>query len=195
LLSLSLIGLPLSGGSGAKSALDLATGGELGLLLTLSGFATALMIIHFLWTVKKLAVKRSYQPVQTPHLLSPSLAAWWLLLPLAWFGPFLPGSILFEGKSLLVAGFALALFLYIHQTWRNTSRQAVIFQPGDIYHLFKRMRLLNPVLIKHGNGFLTPFRWPQPLATKESSDLSLTVPGLLWIVVFTLLIISFLIPS
>lgn len=195
LLSMSLIGLPFSGGSGAKSALDLATDGELVVLLTLSGFATALMMIHFLSIVKKQAIKKSYSPIKSAPLLSPNLA-WWLILPLVWFGPFLPSSILFEGKSLLLAGSALALFLYIRKTWRNTTEQALIFQPGDIYHLFKRVRLLNPVLIiKHGNGFLTHFRWPQPLATKVSSNMSLSVPGLLWFVVFALLIISLLIPS
>ena len=112
LLSLSLIGLPFSGGSGAKSALDLATDGELGLLLMLSGFATALMMMHFLWTLNKQASKSTLMPGHTSFRLSPNLA-WWLLLPFAWFGPFMPGSIEFEGKSLLVTGSALVLFFYI----------------------------------------------------------------------------------
>jgi len=194
LLSVSLIGLPFSAGSGAKSALDLATDGELGLLLSLSGFATALMMIHFLWTVKKQPVKKSNHSAQHSSRLSPNLA-WWLLLPVAWFGPFLPDSILFEGKSLLLAGIALALFLYIRRTWRNTSSQTLIFQPGDIYHLFKRVRLLNPVLLKRGSELPTQFSWPQRLTAKVPGSLSLTLPGLLWFVVLTLLIISLLIPS
>ncbi len=195
LLSLSLIGLPFSGGSGAKSALDLATNGELSLLLILSGFATALMMMHFLWTVNKQASKSTRMPRHTSFRLSPNLA-WWLLLPIAWFGPFMPGSIEFEGKSLLVTGSALALFFYIiSQNWRPPSRQASIFQPGDIYHLFKRVRLLNPVLIKPGINILEQLRWPQPRTSKASDNLSLSIPGLLWFAVLALLIISILIPS
>ncbi len=194
LLSFSLIGLPFSGGSGAKSALDLVTNGELSLLLILSGFTTALIIMHFLWTVNKQASKSTRMPRHTSFRLSPSLA-WWLLLPIAWFGPFIPGSIDFEGKSLLVTGSALALFFYIRQNWRKPSRQLLIFQPGDIYHLFKRVRLLNPVLLRPVHGLLAQFRWPQPRERKVPNSLSLSIPGLLWFVVLALLITSLFIPS
>jgi hydrogenase-4 component B len=194
LLSLSLIGLPFSGGSGAKYALDLATDGDLALLLVLSGFATALMMIHFLWTVKKQAITSGRMSALPAPRSAPSLA-WWLLLPFAWSGPFMPGAIQFESKSLLVTASAIALFFYIRQTWSRPSRQARIFQPGDIYHLFKRLRLANPVLFKRDHSSLTLFTWPQPRAGKLSGSLSLTVPGLLWFAVLTLLITSLLIPS
>ena len=194
LLSLSLIGLPFSGGSGAKSALDLATDGDLGLLLILSGFATALMMMHFLWTVKKQAITSARISALPATPLGPNLA-WWLLLPLAWFGPFMPGTIQFESKSLLVTASAIALFFYIRQTWSRPSRQPLIFQPGDIYHLLKRVRLTNPVIVKRDHSFLTLFTWPQLRAKMLSSSLSLTVPGLLWFAVLTLLFTSLLIPS
>ena len=194
-LSLSLIGLPFSGGSGAKSALDLATEGDLSLLLILSGFATALMMMHFLRTLNKQASKSTLMPGHTAFRLSPNLA-WWLLLPLAWFGPFMPGSIEFEGKSLLVTGSALVLFFYmIRQNWRKPSRHASIFQPGDIYYLFNRLRLLNPVQIKPGINILDRPGWPQARTTKVSSNLSLSMPGLLWFAVLALLMISILMPS
>jgi formate hydrogenlyase subunit 3/multisubunit Na+/H+ antiporter MnhD subunit len=194
LLSLSLIGLPFSGGSGAKSALGLATEGDLGLLLLLSGFATALMMMHFLRTVKKQDITgdRMFRLPTTRFV--PDLA-WWLLLPIAWFAPFMPDSIQFESKSLLVTALAIALFFYTRQIWSRPSRQALIFQPGDIYHLFKRVRLTSPVLIKRGHSLLALFTWPQPGAGKLSDSLSLTIPGLLWLVVLTLLITSLLIPS
>jgi hypothetical protein len=194
LLSLSLIGLPFSGGSGAKSALDLATDGDLGLLLMLSGFATALMMMHFLCTVKKQAITGGRMSCLPAPRSGPNLA-WWLLLPLAWFGPFMPGAIQFDSKSLLVTASAIALFFYIRQTWSRPSTQALIFQPGDIYHLFKRVRLTNPVLVKREHSLLALFTLPQPRARKLSSGLSLTVPGLLWFVVLTLLITSLLVPS
>ena len=193
LLSLSLIGLPFSGGSGAKSALDLATDGDLGLLLILSGFATALMMLHFLWTVKKQAITNVLMPGLAASRSAPNLA-WWLLLPLAWFGPFMPDAIQFESKSLLITASAIALYFYIRKTWSRPSRQALIFQPGDIYHLFKRVRLINPVQIKHDHSLLALFVWPQPKTSKLSGSLSLTIPGLLWFAVLTLLIISLLTP-
>ena len=189
LLSLSLIGLPFTGGSGAKYVLDLATDGDLSLLLILSGFATALMMIHFLWTLKKQPVKSTHINEQTSSGLTPTLA-WWLLLPIAWFGPFMPNSILFDGKSILIASAALVLFVFIYKNWNRPAIQALIFQPGDVYHLFKRVRLLNPVLIKPGNSFLEQFRWPQPRVTDASRNPSLSIPGLLWLAVLGLLIIS-----
>ncbi len=194
LLSLSLIGLPFSGGSGAKSGLDLATDGDLGLLLMLSGFTTALMMMHFLWTIKTQAKTNDPSSALPVTRSAPNLA-WWLLLPLAWFGPFMPGDIPFETKSLLLTAAAIALFFYIRQSWSKPAGQALIVRPGDIYHLFKRVRLVNPVQIKRGHRSLALFIWPQPKTGKLSGSLSLTVPGLLWFAVLTLLIISLLIPS
>jgi len=193
LLSLSLIGLPFSGGSGAKSALDLATDGDLGLLLILSGFATALMMIHFLSTVKsrETSRQRTGSPASRPGV---SLA-WWLLLPVAWFAPFMPGAIVFDAKSLLITVSAVALFFYIRHNWRRAVIQADIFKPGDIYHLLKHVRLINPVLLKREFSLSALFRWPQPEPGKTPDSLSLTIPGLLWFAVLTLLIISLLIPS
>lgn len=194
LLSLSLIGLPFSGGSAAKSALDLATEGDLGLLLMLSGFATALMMLHFLSTIKAKAITNSRMSGQ-PAPRSGANLAWWLLLPLAWFGPFMPGVIQFDSKSLLVTASAVALFFYIRQTWSRPSTQPLIIQPGDIYHLFKGVRLISPVLIKREHRLIALFTWPQPGSRKFPGSLSLTVPGMLWFAVLTLLIISLLLPS
>jgi len=194
LLSLSLIGLPFSGGSAAKSALDLATDGDLGLLLMLSGFTTALMMMHFLTTLKKQAITGSHMPARSIPRINANLA-WWLLLPIAWFGPFMPGSIQFEAKSLLLVVMAFALFFYIRQGWSRPPTQAPVFQPGDIYHLFKNVRLTNPVLVKRDPGWSLLLTWPEPIPGKSASSLSLTIPGLLWFAVLTILIISLLIPS
>jgi len=194
LLSLSLIGLPFSGGSGAKSALDLATDGDLGLLLILSGFATALMMIHFLWTVKNQAARRHDMAAGSVARSNTSLA-WWLLLPVAWFGPFMPGTVMFDAKSLLVTVSAIALFFYIHHHWRRASIQADIFQPGDIYHLLKHLRLTNPVLLKRQLSLSAVFTWPQAEPGKTADSLSLTIPGLLWFAVLALLMISLLLLS
>jgi hypothetical protein len=107
----------------------------------------------------------------------------------------MPGAIQFDSKSLLVTASAIALFFYIRQTWSRPSTQALIIQPGDIYHLFKGVRLISPVLIKREHRLIALFTWPQPGSGKLSGSLSLTVPGLLWFAVLTLLIISLLIPS
>ena len=193
LLSLSLIGLPFSGGAGAKSAIDLATDGDLGLLLMLSGFTTALMMIHFLWTVK-VDFTRGPGLELSSSRLNANLA-WWFLLPFAWFGPFLPGTIAFDSKSILLILSAAALFLYIRRNWRRPARQGLVFQPGDVYHLVKHIRLSNPVFVKRKHSFPALFTWPQSTSNKLSTDQSLTVPGLLWFSVFTLLIAALLIMS
>lgn len=193
LLSLSLIGLPFSGGAGVKSALALATDGELGLLLMLSGFTTAMMMIHFLWAVKK-SVAGVPEHETSTSLLSPKLV-WWLLLPLAWFGPFLPGTLPFDSKSVLLTVSALALYFYIHQNWSRAARSGIIVKPGDIYHLFKHIRLSNPVLVKRKHNLSALFTWPQSTTSKLSESQSLTVPGLLWFSIFALLITSLLITS
>jgi formate hydrogenlyase subunit 3/multisubunit Na+/H+ antiporter MnhD subunit len=194
LLSLSLIGLPFSGGSGAKSALDLATDGELGLLLIFSGFATALMMMHFLWTVKNQPATRLDNAAESVSRSNINLA-WWLLLPVAWFGPFMPGTVMFDAKSLLVTASAVALFFYIHHNWRRASIQADIFKPGDIYHLLKHLRLTNPVVLKRQLSLSAVFTWPQAEPGKTADSLSLTIPGLLWFAVLALLMISLLLLS
>jgi len=194
LLSLSLIGLPFSGGSGAKAALDLATDGDLGLLLIFSGFATALMMIHFLWTVKNQPVTRLDNAAESVSRSNINLA-WWLLLPVAWFGPFMPGTVMFDAKSLLVTASAVVLFFYIRHNWRRASIQADIFKPGDIYHLLKHLRLTNPVLLKRQLSLSAVFTWPQAEPGKTADSLSLTIPGLLWFAVLALLMISLLLLS
>ena len=78
---------------------------------------------------------------------------------------------------------------------KNKINHQIRFERYSLQSGLSTVRKLNPVLIKHGDGFLAQFRWPQPLASKVSNSLSLTVPGLLWFVVLALLITSLLIPS
>ena len=193
LLSLSLIGLPFSGGAGAKSALELATDGDLGLLLMLSGFTTALMMIHFLWTVKTVETGVAGRELSSSRI-NPNLA-WWLLLPFACFAPFLPGTIPFDSKSILLTLSAAALFFYIQQNWSRPARLGIILRPGDVYHLFKHLRLSNPVMVRWKHNLPTLFTWPQPITSKLSGSQSLIVPGLLWFTIFILLMISLLLAS
>jgi formate hydrogenlyase subunit 3/multisubunit Na+/H+ antiporter MnhD subunit len=193
-LSASLIGLPFSGGSAAKSAMDLATDGKLGLLLMAAGFLTALMMVHFLFTVKQQS-QDARRDAGACLLCSTVNLSWWLLLPIAWFGPFIPGVIQFDGKSLLLAGAAVALYFYIQQTWKRPSTQALFFQPGDIYHLLKPVRLVNPVLLKSHHRLLAQFRWPQRRNRKQTDSDSLAVPGMLWFAILALLMASLLLTS
>lgn len=176
LLSLSLIGLPFTGGSGAKTALDLATNGDLSLLLILSGFATALMVIHFLWVIKKQPSKKPVSYEQKTSIITP-IHAWLLLIPIAYFGPFTPNSIAFDGKVLLITSAALALFLFIYNNWVWPARKPLIFQAGDIFHLLKRVRLLDPISIKPRNNYLEQIKWPQSNVTDALKKDSLSLPG------------------
>lgn len=193
-LSASLVGLPFSGGSAAKSAMDIATDGKLGLLLMAAGFLTALMMVHFLFTVKQQSLD-GRRDAGACLLCSTVNLSWWLLLPIAWFGPFIPGVIQFDGKSLLLAGAAVALYFYIQQAWKRPSTQALFFQPGDIYHLMKPVRLVNPVLLKPHHRLLAQFRWPERRNRKQTDSDSLAVPGMLWFAVLALLMASLLLTS
>ncbi len=73
---------------------------------------------------------------------------------------------------------------------KNKINHMIGFEKYSLQPGLSTVRKLNPVLIKHGDGFLAKFRWAQPLASKVSNSLSLTVPGLLWFVVLVLLITS-----
>jgi hypothetical protein len=152
------------------------------------------MMIHFLWTVKNQAASRHDLAEKAISRSNTSLV-WWLLLPVAWFGPFIPGAIVFDAKSLLVTASAVALFFYIRHNWRRASIQAEIFKPGDIYHLLKHLRLTNPVLLKRQLSLSAVFTWPQAEPGKTADSLSLTIPGLLWFAVLALLMISLLLLS
>lgn len=191
LLAISLAALPLSGGSAAKNALDMATEGKLGLLLISSGFATALMMLHFLSSLKQQTGLRKHEALSSAPVI-----AWWMLLPIAWLGPFMPESMAFDGKSLLIFIFAAGLFLYIRNSWSKPARQALIFQPGDIFHLFKRVRVVNPVIHKSDGDLSTLFDLPRPHShPQDTNGLSLNVPGLLWFGVVILLIASLLLTT
>jgi hypothetical protein len=152
------------------------------------------MMVHFLWTVKHQSIDaRGGAGLSMPHA-SINLA-WWLLLPIAWFGPFLPGLIQFEGKSVVIAAAAIALYFYLQRSWTMPSTQPLVFQPGDIYHLLKPVRLVNPILIKPDYRLSAHLRWPLRRTTKLPESDSLTAPGLLWLAVSAFLIISILVTS
>jgi formate hydrogenlyase subunit 3/multisubunit Na+/H+ antiporter MnhD subunit len=191
-LSLTLTGFIYSAGSGIKQAIVLATENSLQLLLVLSGFFTALMMLHFLWTIKNQAASKPPTNHGIQSAFNPYLA-WWLLIPIAWFAPFTPTALEIRTSSLLLIGSALLAYLYLKSTWRQPGRLPLLFRAGDLLHLGKRLRLTNPIIIKPYKGPLELFKWPQHIAVGLPGNQSLSVPGMLWFCVLALLGISFFI--
>jgi formate hydrogenlyase subunit 3/multisubunit Na+/H+ antiporter MnhD subunit len=130
-LAISLVGLPLGGGAAAKVVLKGALGGDLAWLLGASAVGTLLLMARFLWLLPLLAAGRSM----------PRLAAWaWiLLLPLAFWAPFLPATaVSFAGLEPLL----ISLPLIALGWWLGTRYPGLVLRilPGDIIHpLLRRL--------------------------------------------------------
>jgi formate hydrogenlyase subunit 3/multisubunit Na+/H+ antiporter MnhD subunit len=194
LLALSLAGLPFSGGLGAKLQLDITSQGELGWLLKLSGFATSLMMLHFLTLVVQQNRKVSAMTYDNSVSIKPVLA-WFLLLPVAWWGPFMPGAIDIDSSAFLITVLAIAIYLWFSRAFLKPARLASFLKPGDIYHLCKRIRFIKPVLVKTDQPVGLYLSAPQirhPGKFQLPSPLSLTIPGFRWLVVIALLMSSLL---
>ncbi len=195
ILALSLVGLPLSGGSAAKLELAAATRDELNLLLLFSGFATTLMMLHFLQRVRQSMALATAQTEATSIGINPQLA-WWLLLPIAWWAPFIPTSIAFDGKSLLLIAAGLLIYLLIRRDQKQLRQLPFFCRPGDFYHLLSRIRLVNPLRYRSARSLLPAILLPeqQQSTRDQAGEQALTTPGLWWLVVTALLVAALLIP-
>ncbi len=191
ILALSLMGLPLSGGSAAKLELAAATRDELSLLLLFSGFATTLMMLHFLDRMKQSLTPATNQAESASRIMNPQLA-WWLLLAIAWWAPFMPGSIAFDGKALLLIVAGLLVYRLIRRDQKQLRQLPFFCRPGDLYHFLARIRLVNPLRYKSARSMLPSLLLPGP--AKTSGEQALTTPGLWWLVVTALLIAALLMP-
>jgi hypothetical protein len=184
-LSMSLIGLPWSGGSAAKLALLNVDANELDTVLKLSGFAGAIMMVHFLSLLRP----ATYSAART-GLGNVALTGWLLLLPLAWWGPWLPASIALDMNGLWFTFAAIALVVAAKKAFVRPRQMAAVWQPGDIYHLCTRLRLRSPFCFR-----AQPWRplaailpgLAQQARNRKVETTSLAVPGFLWLGVFVLL--------
>lgn len=189
-LALSLMAAPFSGGSLVKMELSTAISGKLSVFLILVGLASVSMMFHFLHLVKQSPlVKPNHQ--EQRRLLTHNFI-WWLLLPVAWWGPFMPNESSFDLKSMLVLLIGLVIYILFNKWFVRALRPARWTKPGDIYHLIEPLRMRWPVFAKTQHK--KPAFFTMPLyfsASKQPEDsLSLAVKGLLWLLLIALLLIA-----
>jgi hypothetical protein len=136
LLALSLAGAPLSGGAAAKVALEEALTGDLPWLLAASAIGTAVLMVRFMMIITGRSVGSD--------AVSLSALVWLGLLPLAFWGPFLPYAmpVTLSASGLLM----IALLLAYAGNWLSARYPALSprIPPGDYIHgvpgLFKPRR-------------------------------------------------------
>lgn len=197
-LAMGLVGLPWSGGSAAKHELLMSSYQELGLLLKVSGFLSALMMFRFLWLLRPRTLESFMVNTAFNNASPVPLLAWFMLIPVAWWGPFAPGSIQFELSSLLMPAVAALAFMLFIRVFSLPSRIPVFCRPGDVYHLLKQFRLTSPV---HYRAQMQPsfeMSWPtiKRRNNKNTQDqLSIAIPGLLWLGVVLMMIFFLLFPQ
>jgi formate hydrogenlyase subunit 3/multisubunit Na+/H+ antiporter MnhD subunit len=111
LLSLSLVAFPLTGGGASKHLLSAALNGDLAWLLLLAGIAAVLLVGRFLYLLQIGKVVEQSDSV--------ALIAWFALLPVAVWAPFVWDGISFEAKALLplMLGAGLILIALFLRRW------------------------------------------------------------------------------
>lgn len=189
-LSLAMVGVPLTGGAAAKSALDSAvagSGADLALLFLASAIGTVLLMTRFLWLVARAG------PRETGNFGAASLS--WLILAVAalWLPSGPAGlSLSVAGLVPLGAGLTVAAIAWAVTRGRVPAWNGV--PPGDLLHLLPRRRRR-----KKGWGRLLP---PVPvplrllrLGQPGHGELPMATAGLLWLSLFALLLAAILIPA
>lgn len=186
LLAISLVGAPLTGGAAAKMLLKGALLGELGWLLLTSAVGTALLMIRFLTLL----------PLRSAGRNRPGLVSWpWLvLLPLAFWGPFLPATA--PGSLADIVPLLISLPLGIAGWWLGSRYPGLAprVPPGDIIHpLLRRLPR---------EGFTTGHTaterdwkklWGRLLAP-QSTAISMLLPGVLLLTLMLLLLVILVLP-
>ena len=180
LLALSLAGAPLSGGAAAKVTLQEALTGHLSWLLAASAIGTALLMVRFMMIITRRSV--------AGEAVALSALPWLGLLPLAFWGPFLPDAlpVTLSGSGLLIIALLLAYVGY----WLSARYPALVpgIPPGDYIYLLSRLckqprsrprpatQSGKPVIVEQGVG-------GAPAAT-----FTLLAPGLILLVLALLLL-------
>ena len=191
LLALTMIGAPLTGGALVKQGLGTAIAGDCGVLsalLTLSAIGTALLMARFMWLLTRKVVR----PTLTDSIPA---AAWLVLLPVAFLGPFTPFVITLEVAGMLPLGvflLGLAGMSWLNARWpglwaRGRSGDALTALNRVLQHA--RRRLPTPQ-IQYGRlqvALIRPETLPAPQGT-------LAGPGLLWLALFLGLLAATLLP-
>jgi formate hydrogenlyase subunit 3/multisubunit Na+/H+ antiporter MnhD subunit len=139
-LALSLAGLPLTGGALAKLAAKAQfVGGWPALLATLSSIASAMLMTHFLMSLRALPADAAEEARrETPAALIrfwPALVLGALLLP--WFFADAPGEALSLGK-IWDGVWPVAIGVLAALGWRRMAISAPVIPAGDSIVLYER---------------------------------------------------------
>lgn len=187
-LSLAMVGVPLTGGAAAKSALDSAlagSGADLALLFLASATGTVLLMTRFLWLVARA------RPRESGNFGAASLC-WLILAVVALWLPFNPAELSPSGVGLVPLGVGLAVAAIAWSATRGRASAWNGVPPGDIIHLLPVQRLL-----EKGRA-----RWPQPVPLRlprlrqpGHAELPMATAGLLWLSLLALLLAAILIPA
>ena len=185
LLALALLGIPLSGGAGAKAELKMAAGvaTSIGPLLLFSALATALLLGRFFWLITRRSQSLTNSSIQS------STIAWLLLVPLAFVLPFNPLSASLDMTALLplLLGFGIVVIAWAIQFRRPQSGRRQASMP-----IRRRLRLHESAqrIRAVSGGFKLPL--PMPPWRPSHGDqgiLPLATAGLLWLLLFILLLV------
>ena len=193
LLAVSLVGLPSGGGAAAKVFLKGALAGDLAWLLGASAVGTMLLMTRFLCLLHFHVAGRNM----------PRLAAWpWLvLLPLAFWGPFLPAmAVSFAGLETLL----ISLPLIVVGWWLGTRYPGLLLRirPGDIIHpLLRQMPHGSPLSLGNvesepaNDSPVTGWRgvWRRVMLASDNPS-SLALPGVALLILLLLLLGSLILP-
>ncbi len=192
-VAFSLIGLPFSAGLAAKLELQEVVTGDFNQILLVSGLTGILMMGHFIILIHRQWSKTRPQTAYVDAFI-PVLPIWWLLLPVAWFAPFLPSAMNFDAKSLLIIIVGIFILVGLQSFLSRGTRTSGLFRPGDVFHLITRLRLTYPLHWKDLNPLLPSLISPIAKQDNKTDSVSTSMlqPGLVWLVLLGLLLTSFL---
>jgi formate hydrogenlyase subunit 3/multisubunit Na+/H+ antiporter MnhD subunit len=186
-LALSLAAAPFTGGAAAKLTLKDTVGVDLAWLLTLSALGTALLMIRFLLLVHARGALR--------RAVNDGLGLWWLLLPVAALGPFLPWQLPWQltGTGPLLAAALMALGAW----WVGRRYPALCWQvpPGDMLRWIGRLRARPRPTAASARSAWQPWALWHELASATSATVNLLVPGLLLLLLAVGLLVTLLVPA
>ena len=184
-LSLSLAAAPFTGGAAAKLLLKDAVGVELGWLLTLSAVGTALLVIRFLVLIQARPARQGSVGMVWP---------WWLLLPVAALGPFLPWQLPWKLDGIGPLVLALPLALAAWWIGQRYPRLPWRVPPGDLLRWAARLRSrASPVSASAPSSWDLRSAWRE-LASPMPVAINLIVPGLLLLLLAVAVFGTLLVP-
>lgn len=191
-LALSMMAMPFSGGSAVKMEFAKVAGQTLTVFLVIAGLFSALMMLHFLYLLKPTQI--TIKPLLASEYF---IVIWLLFIPIAFWTPFFPHQVGIDIKSLLAILVALMIYAAIVRLYTYSEKPAPWTKPGDLYFLFPQVRIKNPVYFRTKPQrvpfFSSSFHKVADL--HNSTGLSLLGKGLLWLILFAVLLGSLVVAN